>query len=131
MEGLIMQKTYSGSFPKKEVLKHWHNLETNLKLNPEPVEYKHTGSTIAEDGIRITGSLIFIDSVLSQLKDLLQYENGETRLQIAWSELTDKNTGEKIKDRYRCSIQVHDRGNEAKIMNRIVNIRTKGQVSFI
>ena len=125
-----MNKTYSGSFPKKEVLKHWSAL-TPANLNPEPVAYKHKGSTIDEDGIRITGNFSFIESVMSKLKELLEFENGSTRLQIAFSELTDKNTGNRIPYKYRCSIQVHERGQEAQIMNSIVNHRTNGQVKFL
>lgn len=91
-------------------MKVWKDLEPR-PLTPRMVPYKHTGSTIDEDGIRITGSLEFIEAVTSRLKDLLKFENdAATRLQISCSELTDKETGRRMDGRYRCSIQVHERG---------------------
>ena len=124
-----MNKTASGSFPKKEVLNRWGDLSPQ-KINPEPVMYKHKGTTIDQDGIRITGGLEFIESVLSRLTDLLAFENGSTRLQVAFSELTDKETGLKMEGRYRCSIQVHERGQEAQMVNAIIGSRTGKQMDF-
>ena len=59
---------------KAEMLQHWQTIPDNQPVNPDPVPYKHEGSTYDQDGIRITGSKAFIDSVLSRLKELLQYE---------------------------------------------------------
>ena len=78
---------------KNQALNHWNKLESDQALKPVPVPYKHTGSTYDQDGIRITGSPEFIDSVLSRLKDLLQYENGETRLQLVYNQSTCKKSG--------------------------------------
>lgn len=94
---------------KKPFLKHWSNLLPNQNLNPKPVRYSHEGSTYAEDGIRITGSKAFVDSVLSRLKDLLKYENEETRLQVVYKRSTDRESGKTISS-YNCYIQVHGRG---------------------
>ncbi len=52
---------------KKPFLKHWSKLRANQKLSPKPVRHTHEGSTYAEDGVRITGSKAFVDSVLSRL----------------------------------------------------------------
>ena len=103
---------------KNQALKHWNKLETDQALKPVPVPYKHTGSTYDQDGIRVTGSPEFIDSVLSRLKDLLQYENGETRLQLVYNQSTCKKSGLKM-DSHNCYVQVHERGNEAKIMHNL------------
>ena len=102
--------TKSGGISKDQFLEAWKGLEVKPLL-PAMVHYGHKGTTIDEDGIRITGSLEFIEAVTSRLKDLLKFENGEaTRLQISCSELTDKETGRRIENKFRCSIQVHERG---------------------
>lgn len=104
---------------KKEALALWESLPENQPLNPTPIAYKHKGTTIDEDGIRICGSKQYIESVLSRLKPLLGYENLSTRIGIAWSEIVDKDTQQVIEGKYRCSIQVHERGDEAKHVNRL------------
>jgi len=104
---------------KKAMLEHWAGLEANQQLNPLPVAYKHEGSTYAEDGIRITGSEQWIDSVLSRVKDLLCDESGSTRLQVVYKQSTDRETREPI-DSFNCYIQVHERGGEAQAVNRMI-----------
>jgi hypothetical protein len=94
---------------KKAFLKHWSKLRANQKLRPRPVQYAHEGSTYAEDGVRITGSKAFVDSVLSRLKDLLDFENDETRLQVVYKLSTDRESGKTLSS-YNCYIQVHGRG---------------------
>lgn len=94
---------------KKPFLKHWSSLRKNQKLQPKPVPYRHEGSTYVQDGIRITGSRTFVDSVLSRLKDLLAFEADETRLQVAYDRSTDRESGTKVSS-YNCYVQVHARG---------------------
>lgn len=101
---------------KKDLLGHWQGLRTDLPLTPSPVPYRHEGSTYAEDGIRITGSPQFIDAVLGRLKDLLKFEGTETRLQVSYRESGDKVTREPTGS-YQCYVQVHERGDEAKVVN--------------
>lgn len=115
---------------KKEALSLWQSVADNLPLRPAPIHYKHEGSTIDEDGIRICGSKEFIMSVMSRLKPLLAFENCETRIGIAFSELTDKETQQVISGRYRCSIQIHERGDEAKHFNRMAS-RMAGRQTLI
>ncbi|MDH4162509.1 MAG: hypothetical protein OEW15_07435 [Nitrospirota bacterium] len=98
---------------KEPFLKHWAKLRANQKLAPKPVRYTHEGSTYAEDGIRITGSKTFVDSVLSRLKDLLACENEETRLQVVYKRSTDRESGKTLTS-YNCYIQVHGRGGVEK-----------------
>ncbi len=97
---------------KEPFLKHWAKLRANQKLDPKPVRYSHEGSTYAEDGIRITGSKAFVDSVLSRLQDLLRFESDETRLQVVYKRSTDRESGRTINS-YNCYIQVHGRGGVA------------------
>ena len=101
---------------KHEILNHWKSIKPNQAISVCPVPYKHTGSTFDQDGIRITGSPEFIDTVLSRLTDLLEYENDGTRLQLTYQEAKDKNTGALLGS-YSCYIQVHERGREAQLSN--------------
>ena len=104
---------------KAEILEHWRRLRGNQPITMRPVPYKHEGSTYDQDGIRITGSKQFIDSILSRIKDLLDHENDNTRLQLVYKRSVDKDTGEEL-DSYNCYIQVHERGQEARICNAVV-----------
>ena len=106
---------------KSDFIQHWNLIEKDQKLEPCPIAYKHKGSTFDEDGIRILGSPEFIDSVLSRLKDLLDYENGQTRLSISHSEATDKNTGNPL-GTYKVYIQVHERGHQARAINAMFGV---------
>ncbi|MDA8099334.1 MAG: hypothetical protein M0042_06885 [Nitrospiraceae bacterium] len=98
---------------KKAFLKHWSKLKPNQKLVPKPVKYTHEGSTYAEDGIRITGSRKFVNSVLSRLKDMLAHDNDETRLQVVYQRSTDRESGKTLAS-YNCYVQVHARGGVKK-----------------
>lgn len=108
------------SIQKADALTLWKAQPENQQLKPGAIAYKHRGSTIDEDGIRICGTKPFILATLSRLKALLTYENTDTRLGIAFSELTDRDTGQIISGRYRCTVQVHERGDEARRMNRYI-----------
>lgn len=112
---------------KAEMLTHWASLKPQQPIEPAVVPYKHSGSTYSQDGIRITGSREFIDSVLSRLQDLLQYENGETRLHVAYAESTDKSDRTCPLGSYSCYIQVHERGQDAKACNAFVAAMTSGR----
>jgi len=113
-------KTGDNKMKKAQFLQHFGSIEPNQPVNPEPVAYKHKGSTYDQDGIRITGSRPFIDSVLSRLKDLLSHENGSTRLQVNYQQSADRKTGI-LMDSWNCYIQVHERGSEAKMVNAYVS----------
>lgn len=101
---------------KAQFLDHWQGIQADQNIKISPVVYKHQGSTYAEDGIRLTGSIEFIDSILSRLKDLLRHENGSTRLQVVYKESADRHTQAAL-DSYNCYIQVHERGGQAKMAN--------------
>ena len=105
---------------KAAFLQHWKTLTPNQPIKPAVIPYKHEGSTYAEDGIRITGSREFIDSVLSRLTDLLRFENGETRLQVNYQESKDRASGQ-LTGSWNCYVQVHARGGEAIMVNAFVS----------
>lgn len=113
---------------KSTFLVHWLHLKPNQPLNPAPMRYKHSGSSYGEDGIRITGSRDFIDSVLSRIKDLIEFENDDTRLDVNYSEQCGKSkdadgrpvfhkegTGQWV-----CYIKVAERGLESRMANAML-----------
>jgi hypothetical protein len=107
------------SIRKADSMELWENLEPNRTLYPRAIPYKHKGTTINEDGIRITGTRAWIESVLSRLMPLREFENDMTRIGIAYSEITDKET-QRPTGFYRCTVQVHERGGEAQMVNAFI-----------
>ena len=105
---------------KEEIINHWQGIKANQPIAISPVPYKHTGSTYAEDGIRLTGSKPFIDSVLSRLTELLEHENSDTRLQLVYKQSVDKDTGVELPS-FNCYVQVHERGQEARMCNAFID----------
>ena len=114
---------------KKEALQRWH--KTPEGQNPldhmKSIPYKAKGSRFGACGIRIEGTPAFIDSVLSNLKPLLEGENTETRLQLARSEVKPTKINDQVKNYDNavekaevCYIRLHERGHEAKHVNRIM-----------
>lgn len=104
---------------KAEFLEHWASLSDDTPgavKTMQAVAYKHEGSTYAEDGIRLTGSRRFIDSVLVALKPLLARNNAVERLQVVYKESTDRETRENLGS-WNCYIQVHQRGQDAQYLN--------------
>jgi hypothetical protein len=115
------------SMKKQEAIDAWKATADNMPLHPCMIAYKHEGTTIDEDGVRICGRKEFILSVLSHLKPLLAYENGQTRLGIAFSQIQDKETKQLIPNSYRCSVQVHERGPEAQHVNAFIEAAHRRQ----
>lgn len=107
---------------KQEIMRMWaeNPVVKEGKLKVKPISYKHEGSTFDHDSIRITGSKYFIWGIMSRLKDLLEYEGDDTRLQLALNDCKDKETGEIIDDSFNAYIQVHMRGDEARMTNGFV-----------
>lgn len=74
------------SAKKPDILQMWQNTRQDMPINITPVS-KEMGSnnrSYGEDGIRITGSWAFISSVLGRIKDVLAYENPNTRLRLVF-----------------------------------------------
>ena len=72
---------------KPEILDYWKKLRTNTPILMKPIDPMHKGSTYGEDGLRITGSPQFIGSVLSRLKELVNYENPYTKLSVIYRQI--------------------------------------------
>jgi len=60
---------------KEDVLKMWNSARPDAPINPTPVSKNHMGNRFDQDGIRITGTSPFINSVLGRLKSLLFYSS--------------------------------------------------------
>lgn len=58
---------------KKDVISLWKSLHPDIPFNPAPVPNFHSGNRFDQDGVRITGSSQFINSVLARLKPFLFY----------------------------------------------------------
>lgn len=65
---------------------YWRSLRTTDPIYMTPITKTHVGSTKAEDGIRISGSNIFIATVIARLKDLLALDNLQTKLEISFKQ---------------------------------------------
>ena len=81
------QSDHKWKAKKQEIIDSWKGLRSDVPIYMTPLS-PQTGEednkSYGEDGIRISGSWQFIASVLGRIKDLLQYENDETRLRLVF-----------------------------------------------
>lgn len=81
----------------EEIVRNWQNIKPTQPIQMQPVDNNHHGTKFKEDGLRLTGSLNFITSVLSNLKDMLKYNSVPgVKLDIEYREAPNKyqiNTG--------------------------------------
>jgi hypothetical protein len=96
---------------KEEILSFWKTLPNGTPLNVKPISYDHEGSSIQEDGIRITGTKEFISSVLSRLKDFLPFENPNTKVMVAYRQ-SPRSFLPGNKNSYIFYLQVMERGKD-------------------
>ena|SRR6185437_6241543 len=75
------------SMDKDQIMQYWQNLNPSTPVFFDPIEPGKRGSTFGEDGLRLTGSRRFIDSVLGRLKDIMQYENPSTKLSLTYRQV--------------------------------------------
>lgn len=77
------QKPWSAK--KSEIIQMWKNLRPDVPVIIQPMfEDPLSGETSSygEDGVRISGSWQFISSVMSRLKEILTFENSNTKLRL-------------------------------------------------
>jgi hypothetical protein len=100
---------------KDEILQMWGNLRPSpILMRPVPQHQK--GSRFHHDGIRLTGSPMFINSVLSRLKDIMAYErNPGQRLDLEYREIQAGTGGPE--SGYVCYIHVEQDINKRKKIN--------------
>jgi len=78
------------SATKAQILNHWRTLQPNQPIMPQPVPAEKAGTTYGYDGIRVTGSYQFINSVLSRFKDYLYKDSPTSRLHVILRQIEDK-----------------------------------------
>ena len=91
---------------KNQVMDTWQNLRPDVPIYMTPLKQGEDQKSYGEDGIRISGSWPFIASVLGRLKDLLQYENDQTRLRLVFKGV---DTGDENKQTFVFYINVENR----------------------
>lgn len=107
-ESVIAPKPWKAK--KKEILDFWSNLPTGTAIVPfKPVPPNLQGSTYAYDGVRVTGSSQFVNSVISRLKDLRNYEAGDSKLHLIYKQQIDKKTQYPLPNSFVFYVQVQER----------------------
>ena len=103
---------------KRDILRFWKTLpgvadDRNIPVKMKPIPYEYEGSTYNQDGIRITGGAEFINTILPKLKDLIGYENPNSKLSLIYRETTPE--GQRGGDRsFAFYIKAKERGPTAK-----------------
>jgi hypothetical protein len=78
-------------FSKPDAISRWESLDEDLPCPMRPIQPGQTGSTYAEDTIRLTGSQEWIDWCLSRLKPVLEFENDNTsRIEILYTQTCER-----------------------------------------
>lgn len=89
----VQGKEETISLTKDEIINLWSQIDPNKPFQIEPIEKGKRGSNYDEDGIRITGSREFIEGILARIKDLIDYEGDDTRLNLVFRTIIDRETG--------------------------------------
>jgi hypothetical protein len=110
----VRSSTGQRHLTKRDIMDCWEQFEPVDLIKPEPIPYQEAGSKICQDGIRITGTLEFIGSILSRIPDYLVHdESDETRLDVKLSEIQEMGTGE-LTGYFRCNLFLTERGPEVR-----------------
>jgi hypothetical protein len=92
---------------REDVVRLWNTLRPYLPMQVTPIPVQHTGTRYDDDGIRITGSPSFINSVLSRVKDFLRYESQPgLELDISYKQIQNKHGTLYGGQRFVCYIHV-------------------------
>lgn len=90
---------------KDDVIRLWNTTRPDSPLNVQPVFPSHKGNRFDQDGIRITGSSAFINSVLGKLKQFLLYTDHPTLdLDVKYRQIQKRNLSDRSS--YACYINV-------------------------
>lgn len=96
---------------KKQVLQMWKTLRPNMPILIAPMNTSDNDhDSYGEDGVRITGSWSFIASVLSRLKDIMNYENPKTRLRLVFRGIDSPRDARPDRPSFVFYINLEDRG---------------------
>lgn len=104
----MQRKVWSAK--KEEILRMWKTLRGDIPIMITPVSKMGDGQTYGEDGIRITGSWNFISSVLGRLKEILAYENPQTKLRLVFRGVDSARNARPDRQSYVFYINLDNRG---------------------
>lgn len=100
---------------KSQILALWKSLKPGMPLHIDPIPVVKHGSRYDADGIRITGTSVFINTVLSRFKDMIEYENSPyLKLDVSYQEIM-KNKEPNKEPRYVCYIHVVQRDKKTNL----------------
>lgn len=90
---------------KKDILKMWNATRSDAPIQVLPVSQNHIGSRFDQDGIRITGTSQFINSVLGKLKQFLMYaDHPSLDLDVKYRQVLKRNLSDR--NSFACYINV-------------------------
>lgn len=115
---LESQKVKVWHATKEEIIEMWRNLRPSA-IVMRPVSENQKGTRLKNDGIRITGSPQFINSILSRIKDLIGYEeNSGTRLDLEYRQIEPTENDDGI-PAYLCYIHAEQ---DLKKKNKLIKV---------
>jgi hypothetical protein len=96
---------------KEEIFRYWQSLQPDQPIAVRPIPYEHAGSTYGQDGVRVTGSQEFISTVIARLKEFLNFETPNSKLQLVYRETESKKDPVDPENKtYVFYVQVKERG---------------------
>jgi len=101
----IEQKAKPWVAKKKDVIQLWNSVPSDSPINPTPVSKYHSGNRFDQDGVRITGTSQFVNSVMGRLKPFLFYNDHPTLdLDVKYRQIMRKEVSDKPS--FACYINV-------------------------
>jgi hypothetical protein len=115
------------SAKKSEILNFWKNLRGDIPVIITPMREKGDGhyQSYGEDGLRVTGSWEFISSILGRLKEILAYENPQTKLRLVFRGV-DKSHSRPDKQTYVFYVNLQQREHGRAGRPKKIGLSTKG-----
>lgn len=110
-DGQVQAKPWSAKKP--EIIQMWGNMRGDSPIYMTPIKKSipgQSGHTYGEDGIRITGSWSFIASVLGRMKDVLSYENPQTRLRLIFRGVDQSRSANPDRQTFVFYVNLEERG---------------------
>jgi hypothetical protein len=90
---------------KADVLSLWKSTRPDNPISVQPVPSHHVGNRFDQDGVRITGSSQFINSILGKLKSFLVYdEHPSLGLDVKYRQVQRRNLSDRPS--FACYINV-------------------------
>ncbi len=119
-DAIISESISTGAWraSKEEVIDHWNKLSPSMPMAQlRVIPSGHKGPTYSFDGIRITGSPLWIDYVCSRLKEVLSYNDaeGKSRLEILYKQVVDSKTQQPVPQAYVFYLQAKQRGSNKSL----------------